>query len=76
MSRQCPFPVRSANSRCCYQSGSVPGFALCLAVVAALSCFAGFSHAAQSSPAGASSLVEISSAASVIDDQGGPTLPD
>lgn len=76
MPRQCPFPVRSANSRCCYQSGSVPGFALCLAVVAALSCFAGFSHAAPFTSAGASSLAEISSAASAIDDPGGPALPD
>lgn len=76
MSRQCPFPVRSANSRCCYQSGSVPGFALCLAVVAALSCFAGFSHAALSLPVGANSLAETSSAAPAIDNQGGSTHPD
>lgn len=45
MSHQCPFPVRSTDSRCGYRAGSVPGLSLCLALVAVLSCFAGFSHA-------------------------------
>lgn len=48
MSHQCPFPVRSTDNRRCYRTGSAPGFVLCLAVVAALSCYAGFSHAAPS----------------------------
>ena len=76
MSHQCPFPVRSANSRCCYRTGAAPGFALCLAVVAALSCFAGFSHAAPFAPAGTNSVMEASGAVPVIDAQGGPTRPD
>lgn len=46
MSKQCPFPVRSTDSRCCYRTGSAPGFTLCLALVAALSGYAGLSHAA------------------------------
>ena len=46
MSKQCPFPVRSIDSRCCYRAGSAPGFTLCLALVAALSGYAGLSHAA------------------------------
>lgn len=46
MSHQCPFPVRSTDNRRCYRTGSAPGFVLCLAVAAALSCYAGFSHAA------------------------------
>jgi hypothetical protein len=76
MSRQCPFPVRSTDNRRCYRTGAAPGFALGLAVVAALSCFGGFSHAAQFTPAEANSPAEISSAVSAIDNQGGPTLPD
>ena len=46
MSHQCPFPVRSTDSRRCYRTGSAPGFTLCLALVAALSGYAGYSHAA------------------------------
>lgn len=46
MSHQCPFPVRSTDNRCSYRTGSAPGFTLCLALVAALSCYAGFSQAA------------------------------
>jgi hypothetical protein len=46
MSHQCPFPVRSTDNRRCYRTGSAPGFTLCLALVAALSCYAGFSQAA------------------------------
>ena len=70
MSRQCPFPVRSTDNRRCYRTGAAPGFALGLAVVAALSCFGGFSHAAQFTPA------DIPSVVSAIDNHGGPTLPD
>ncbi len=40
------FPVRSTDNRCCYRRGSAPGFSLALALVAALSGYAGFSHAA------------------------------
>ncbi len=46
MSHQCPFPVHSTDNRRCYRTGSAPGFILCLAAVAALLCYAGFSHAA------------------------------
>jgi len=46
MSNQCPFPVRSTDSRCSYRTGSAPGFTLALALVAVLSVYAGFSHAA------------------------------
>ena len=45
MSHQCPFPIRSTDSRCSYRTGSAPGFALCLALVATLSGYAGVSHA-------------------------------
>ena len=45
MSHHCPFPVRSTDSRRCYRTGSAPGFTLCLALVAALSGYAGYSHA-------------------------------
>jgi len=63
MSHQCPFPVRSTDNRRCYRTGSAPGFVLCLAVVAALSCYAGFSHAAPSHAlrAGVSGAVPASS---------------
>jgi hypothetical protein len=46
MSHHCPFPVRSTDSRRCYRTGSAPGFTLCLALIAALSGYAGYSHAA------------------------------
>lgn len=46
MSRHCPFPVRSTDSRSSYRAGSAPGFTLCLALVAALSGYAGYSDAA------------------------------
>lgn len=48
MPRQCPFPVRSSDSRGFYRSGTVPGVALGLALAAALLGYAGFSHAAPS----------------------------
>ena len=53
MSHQCPFPVRSTDSRCCYRTGSVPGFTLSLALVAALSGYAGLSDAAPAAQANA-----------------------
>jgi hypothetical protein len=46
MSHHCPFPVRSTDSRSSYRAGSAPGFTLCLALVAALSGYAGYSQAA------------------------------
>lgn len=46
MHRNSPFPVRSTDSRRCYRTGSVPGFTLSLALVAALSGYAGLSDAA------------------------------
>lgn len=45
MSHQCPFPVCSTDNRSSYRTGSSPGFILCLALVAALSGYAGLSHA-------------------------------
>lgn len=45
MSHQCPFPVCSTDNRFSYRTGSFPGFTLCLALVAALSGYAGLSHA-------------------------------
>ncbi len=50
MPHQCPFPVHSTDNRCCYRTGSAPGFTLCLALVIALSCYAGFSYAASIAP--------------------------
>jgi hypothetical protein len=46
MSRQCPFPVRASDTRRCYRTGNVPGFALSLALIAALFGYAGLSDAA------------------------------
>lgn len=46
MSHQCPFPVRSTDSRRSYHTGSVPGFTLTLALVAALAGYASLSDAA------------------------------
>ena len=46
MPHHCPFPVRSTDTRRSYRTGSVPGFTLSLALVAALSCYAGLSQAA------------------------------
>ena len=46
MSHQCPFPVQSSDNRCGYRAGSAPGFTLSLALVAALSGYAGLSEAA------------------------------
>jgi hypothetical protein len=46
MPRQCQFPVQFSDNRRCYRSGTTPGFAVGFAIVAALSGYAGFSHAA------------------------------
>jgi len=46
MSHPCQFSVRSSDTRCCYRTGSVPGYTLSLALVAALSGYAGLGHAA------------------------------
>lgn len=45
MSNHCPFPVRSTDNRSCYRSGSTLGFTLGLALMMALSGYAGSSHA-------------------------------
>lgn len=52
MSHQCPFPVRSTDSRRSYRAGSAPGFTLALALVAALSGYAGLSDAAPANAPG------------------------
>ena len=64
MSHQCPFPVQSSDNRRGYRTGSAPGFTLGLALVAALSGYAGLSHAASASNQGNKppSTVEISQA--------------
>jgi thermitase len=49
MTHQCPFPVLSTDNRCGYRKGSAPGFTLSLALVAALSGYASFGHAASAS---------------------------
>lgn len=46
MSHHCPFPVRSSDNRRGYRTGSAPGFTLSLALMAALSGYAGISEAA------------------------------
>lgn len=51
MSHQCPFPVQSSDNRRGYRTGSAPGFTLGLALVAALSGYAGLSHGAPSAAA-------------------------
>jgi len=65
MSHQCPFPVRSTDNRRCYRAGSAPGFTLSLALIAALSGYAGLSDAAPAVPAKASpsAVVELPVAA-------------
>lgn len=68
MPHHCPIPVRSTDSRCCYQTGSAPLFTLCLAVLAALSCYAGFGRAA---PSAAPQMAAISSMAPALDNEGG-----
>lgn len=51
MPHHCPFPVRSTDSRSSYRTGSVQGFTLSLALVAALSGYAGLSDAAPAAAA-------------------------
>lgn len=46
MSHQCPFPVRSHDSRRSYRAGNAPGFTLTLAFIAALTGYASFAEAA------------------------------
>lgn len=65
MPRNCPFPVRSTDSRRCYRTGSVPGFTLSLALVAALSGYAGLNHAAPVSKSDKAVEIPVSSGASV-----------
>jgi len=62
MSHQCPFPVRSTDNRRSYRTGSAPGFTLGLALVAALSGYAGFSHAAAFSVQGNKPPVTVAKA--------------
>ncbi|MFP5410198.1 MAG: S8 family serine peptidase [Gammaproteobacteria bacterium] len=51
MSHQCPFPVRSTDSRRCYRTGNASGFTLVLALIAGLSGYAGLSEAAPAAQA-------------------------
>ena len=46
MPRQYQFPVQLSDNRRCYRSGSTPGFACALTLVAILAGYAGLSHAA------------------------------
>lgn len=46
MPRHCPVPVAFSDTRCCYRTGSAPGFTLCLLLIAVLAGYAGFSEAA------------------------------
>jgi hypothetical protein len=46
MPHHCPFPVRSTDARCSYRTGTAPGFALTLALLAVLSGYASLSDAA------------------------------
>ena len=46
MSHQCPFPVRSTDSRRSYRTGNASGFILILALIAGLSGYAGLVEAA------------------------------
>ena len=65
MPRNCPFPVRSTDSRQCYRTGSIPGFTLSLALVAVLSCYAGLNHAAPVNQPGKAVEIPVSSGAVV-----------
>jgi hypothetical protein len=46
MPRHCPVRVESSDPRCCYRTGSAPGFTLSLLLIAVLAGYAGFSKAA------------------------------
>jgi hypothetical protein len=50
MPRHCPFPVRSTDNRRGYRAGTVPGFTLSLALIAALSGYASLTDAAPAAP--------------------------
>lgn len=65
MPHNCPFPVRSTDSRSCYRTGSMPGFTLGLALVAALTGYAGISHAAPANKSGNVATIPASSGAAV-----------
>lgn len=65
------FPIRSTDSRCCYRTGSAPCFSLALALVAALSVYAGFSHATPGVHAAAGHAAAVSVTGSP-----SPTQPD
>jgi hypothetical protein len=68
MSHHCPFPVRSTDNRRCYQTGSAPGFVLCLALAAALlCCYIDFGYAAQPGHAQANNSVGLAGIAVAID---------
>jgi hypothetical protein len=58
MPNQCPFPVRSTDSRGSYRAGSIPGCALGLALIAALLGYAGFGQAAPLTPASAQAAAQ------------------
>lgn len=62
MSHHCPFPVRSNDSRCGYHASSIPGLSLCLAIVAALTCFADLSYAEAVGAAHAEPIASANSA--------------
>lgn len=51
MTHQCPFPVRSTDSRRSYRAGNAPGFILIFALIAVLSGYAGLSDAAPAAAA-------------------------
>lgn len=53
MPHHCPFPVRSTHNRSRYRAGSAPGFTLSLALIAALSGYAGLGEAAPAAQANA-----------------------
>jgi len=65
MSHNYPFPVRSTDSRLCYRTGSGPGFTLTLALVAALSGYAGLSDAAPANKLANASSTPVTSNAIV-----------
>ena len=65
MSHNCPFPVRSTDSRLCYRTGSGLGFTLSLTLVAILAGYAGLSHAASVNKPDATVEIPVSSGAVV-----------
>lgn len=65
MPHNCPFPVRSTDSRRCYRASSAPGFTLSLALVAIFSGYAGLNHAAPINKSGKVVETPVSSGATV-----------